>query len=341
MNTANCNTRRARRRARNEQGWVLLSSLVLSSLLAALTITWARHAVQAKKTLEIESGASEAEEVTTSGFARVRTMMRNSEVPGGCDTGNEDIVTTPVGGVVISEIHALDHDLREVWVVAKEDMDSSTEAMLHALAVVVPGNGSLGDTRTKLQSDTCTDAFTAGAVTTVMSDTTLTGNVSGVYMVQDGVTLTLDDCRFEGVIASTYGLSSATFPATGADRPALVIAGDSTISSGANVPGTAIVMPDGIVEAPSSARFEIDGFVVGEELLLDGRGTVRGMMVSGGVESIGSDVVRPGFGRGPQTWPEDVVAGAERVMTIAFPHEDPSNETLDTMEGFDIGGSED
>lgn len=338
MNITNHNPdRRARRRARREQGWVLLSSLILSTLLAALTITWARHAVQAKKTLDIHHGASEAEEATKSGFARVRTMMRESEVPGGYDTGTEDIVTTPVGGVVISEIAALTHDLREVWVVAKEDMDSTTEAALHAYALVVPGNGSVGDTRTKLTEEVCAEVFLSGGVTTVASDTTLSGVASGVYMLEDGVELTLDDCLFTGVIASAFGMNSTAVPAEGYDRPSVVISGDTQVVSGADVPGVAIVMPDGIVHAPSSSRFELDGFVVGEELLLDGRGTARGMLVSGGVQAIGDDVARPGHGRGIQSWPVDIVAGAERVMTIAFPHEEPTDDELDAMESFDIG----
>ncbi len=342
MKTATENPRRVlpRPKRSNPQGWVLISALLLSSLLAALTVTWARHAVQAKATLDIAAGASQAEESTKSGFARTRTMMRNSEVPGGCSTGNEDIVTTPVGGIVISEIHAISHGLREVWVVAKEDENSATEAMLHAFAEIIPGNGSMGDVRTRLQSSTCQQLFDAGDVTTVSSDTTLSGTASGIYMVQDSVTLTLDDCVFTGVIASTFGLASSSTPATVGDRPRLIIAGDSRLESNVDVPGVSVVMPDGIVTSDSSSRFDIDGFVVGEELLLEGRGTARGMLVAGGVESIGADILRPGHGRGVQSWPTDVIPGAERIMTIVFPRDEVTDEELDTMESFDLGGEE-
>ena len=90
-------------RARGEQGWVLLATVILSAVAASLTVTWARHAVLQKSQLEMSSGASEAEEATRSGLERTRQKMRSGNPPGTEADGEEDVVTTDSGDIIICE----------------------------------------------------------------------------------------------------------------------------------------------------------------------------------------------------------------------------------------------
>ena len=65
------------------------------------------------------------------------------------------------------------------------------------------------------------------------------------------------------------------------------------------------------------------------------RGSIKGLVIAEGVEQIGSDVKRPGHGRGPQSWPTSIEVGAEQVTALSFPTEPYTSSLLNDMENFD------
>ncbi len=101
---------------RNESGWVLAASLILSTLAIAVTVTYARHAVLAKKSLEFAQGASPVEEATRSGMERVRERMLDGNPPGTVEEGTQDHAVTAGGEDVTGERQVLAAQMREIRV---------------------------------------------------------------------------------------------------------------------------------------------------------------------------------------------------------------------------------
>ena len=74
-----------------------------------------------------------------------------------------------------------------------------------------------------------------------------------------------------------------------------------------------------ILEADPTSRVEIQGFVSADEVIADGRGSVKGMVVHNTDEQFSSKMRRPGYGRGPQPWPATISPGSEEVASLSFP----------------------
>jgi hypothetical protein len=313
-------TGRPRSPRRGEAGWVLAATLVLSSLVVTVTVTYARHAVLAKKSLEFAKGASEVEEASRSGLERVRERMRDGDSPGTEAEGTHDFAVTPTGEEVIGERTVMSHKKRELHVRASEaapDQDPE-HARIRALADIKPGSGPTQD-KSRLS---CDDGaiMMAGLVQFISSDTTYQDvELAGLMVIEDGATLTLDNVVLRGHIFTRSGLCESNPPAVGANRPKCQMFGDVRLLAGTQLPDTAVLGPDLILESDIASRVDIDGFTVADEIDLKGRGVVRGMVVSGQMESISSDIRRPGHGRGQQDWPSDILAGGEAVVQIAFP----------------------
>ena len=92
--------------------------------------------------------------------------------------------------------------------------------------------------------------------------------------------------------------------------------------------------------ADSSSRVEVRGMVIAEQFEVPGRGVVRGMCVSTEDAVFGGGMRRPGYGRGLQSWNENVECGAEVVRALAFPFEDVSEDDYDSMDAFDTNEGE-
>jgi hypothetical protein len=92
-----------------------------------------------------------------------------------------------------------------------------------------------------------------------------------------------------------------------------------------------MVAPDLVFEADETSRVEVRGFVSADEFRLKGRGTHGGMAISGAGDEFSASVRRPGHGRGAQTWPGIVSAGAEDVALLSFPSSGLDEATLTAM----------
>ncbi|MHC4844836.1 MAG: hypothetical protein ACYTCU_01605 [Planctomycetota bacterium] len=311
---------------------------MLSSLVVTVTVTYARHAVLAKKSLEFAKGASEVEEASRSGLERVRERMRDGDSPGTEAEGTHDYAITPTGEEVIGEREILDHDKRELRVRASEaapDQDPE-HARIRARADVEPGSGP---TKDKSRLD-CSDGSTllmAGLVQFISGNATYQDvDLAGLMVLENGATLTLEDVVLRGTIITRAGLCETNPPAVGSNRPQVQLFGDVRLLAGTQLPETAVLGPDLVLESDVSSRIDIDGFTVADEIDLNGRGRLNGMVVSGLSESISGDIRRPGFGRGQQDWPSDILAGGEAVVQIAFPVDSVPDSVKAAMASGDI-----
>jgi hypothetical protein len=324
-------------RRRAEAGWVLAASLVLSSLVIAVTVTYARHAVLAKKSLEFGKGASEVEEASRSEMEKVRERMRDGDPPGTVNEGTHDEAVTPTGEYVEGEREVLGNQRREVRVRARSGpVDDGEEFRTKARGRVEPGSGKTQQ-RTTVQ---CADGQTllAGNLMVISGPTEFQGvELAGLMLLEDGAELTLQDVVLRGTILTRHGACNDHPKAEGANRPTVRVFGGLRLLAGTELPETAMCAPDAIFEADDASRVEIRGFAVADEIKVKGRGCVRGMVVSGESEDVADSVRRPGHGRGQESYPGHIRPGAEEFVRVAFPNDPVSDATLDVMASCQLG----
>ncbi len=322
---------RPARSRRGEAGWVLAATLILSSLVMAVTVTYARHAVLAKKSLEFAKGASEVEEASRSSLQRVRERMRLGDSPGTVAEGRQDEATMPTGEQVVGERQVLGHDEREIRARATSPTHSQDgEAAIRTRARVVPGSGSKGE-QTRVR---CEDGSTllAGNLLVISGDVAYQGvELAGLMLLEEGAHLTLQDCVLRGTIVTRAGLCDSNAPITGGTRPRLSVYGGLRLLAGTELPDCAMAAPDCVFETDGTSSVEVRGFTCADEVKVQGHGCVRGMVVSGADEQIAPAVRRPGHGRGSESFPESIECGAEHVTRLAVPHDPISDATLDAM----------
>ena len=325
----------ARSARRGESGWVLAASLVMSALAVTVTVTYARHAVLAKKSLEYAQGASEVEEASRSGMERVRERMRDGDKPGTVEQGNQDHSVTPGGQDVTGERKVLTSKKREIRVRATgpSATNSSDEYRTKARSNVQPVSKGKGKVQTKTTLS-CPDGTTilAGNVTIISGPVQYVGvELSGLFLLEDDAELTLQDVVLRGTILTNHGACKDHPQATQAHRPQLKVYGGLRLISGNDCPKVAICAPDMVVDCDETSRVEIDGFACADEVKVRGKGRVNGMIVSDTDEDLSSKVRRPGYGRGCQDFPDSVEAGGEEITRACFPNTPIPDATLDAM----------
>ena len=97
-----------------------------------------------------------------------------------------------------------------------------------------------------------------------------------------------------------------------------------------------VIAPDAVIDADAYARIQIQGACIADRLDLPCQGALEGPVVVQESLSLSSMIQRPGFGRGPQSWPSCVKPGAERVTRLSFRTEEPAQEVLDFMATIDL-----
>lgn len=316
---------------RGEQGWVLLATIVLSAIAASISVAWARHAVLAKGSLEMSHGASETEEAARSGLQRARQQMR-----AGATKTAQEVVQTVDGDMVTVNRTEYGNEQRELrFQAARPGGDISEQAALRAHVSVIPTSGS-GDEVTQLECETGDAVLAAGSLTVINSSVTYQDvELAGLFLLDAGADLTLDNVILRGTILTRAGLCDTNSPITGPARPQVNVYGTLRLLAGTELPDTAFMGPDAVVTVDAAARVDIQGMVVVDEIDLPARGVLNGLLVSKSSENVGASIRRPGHGRGAQSFPSFVVPGAERVTKMAFPTDDYTTAELDLMETFD------
>src|SRR5262245_15633177 len=175
---------------RPERGWVLVATLILSALAISVTVTYARHALLAKKSLEFGKGASPVEEASRSEMDRVRELMRAGLPPGTIAEGTNDQRITPTGE---RSVNASDSQKRDVKVHAKGvNPNSDDEYSTKVKAKVEPASGKTAN-KTTIKCDTG-DILLAGNLMIISGPTEFQGvELAGLMLLEEGATLKLTD----------------------------------------------------------------------------------------------------------------------------------------------------
>jgi hypothetical protein len=260
--------------------------------------------------------------------------MEEGHLPGTEEEGTEDVVETPTGEVVISEREVIDHDDRRLVIKASDGDSFEDEATLKAKGKISPGHGK-DDNVTGTDCDTG-GVLLAGLVTIISGDVSYQGmELAGLFLLEEGATLTLDDIVLRGTIITRAGLCKDNLPHQGTNRPTVNVYGGLRHLAGTALPDVAVLGPDCRYICDSQSRVEIDGMVVADEFEVRGRGIVKGMVVTKEDPVFSSNTSRPGNGRGLQSWPESIQPASENVRRLSFPFEGVDDATLDLMDSFD------
>jgi hypothetical protein len=340
-NSTRSDLNRAPRR-RGEAGWVVLASMILVTIAASVTVTWARHALLAKGTLEMALGANSSEEASRSGLNRCREKMRQGQCPGVADDGEEDVVVTDEGYIVTTErgVDPAEHDRRSLRSHARQAAGTfEEEASLKGRARVVPGSHGNGNA-TRLKCDEASGVLAAGLLTIISTDTTVSDTeMAGLFLLDNAAVLTLNNVVLRGTIITRAGLCGDEPLKQGSGRPEVRLEEGVRLLSGTVLPGVAVLGPDLVMTSTNDSRVEVQGMVVADELDLSGRGCMRGMVVTETSGGVGIKMKRPGYGRGPESWSSKLDPGAENVTRIAFPAEGFTTDEMDVMEKYNAFGS--
>jgi hypothetical protein len=288
------------------RGFALLAVLLLVSMIAMLGATYTRHVTIVSKSSPVAMASQRARTAVDSGVQYARQSLR-----AGRATSSEAF---DVGGAHAALTLAdLGGDRSRLLVQSLDQSRVGATALLEVtraprLRVDAP------DELPRLQASKASALLADGSVpkTWISSSTTLSNaDVSGLLIVQDGVTLTLDGVVVSGTIVSARTLTSGLYGAHSAvSAPRVLVAGDLRVTPAAFLRGVALLMPDGELSGSSSAsRLQFDGDVVAWSVSLAGSGALRGNLACGVDPVLAAGIERPGAGRARRPLATDLQPG--------------------------------
>lgn len=300
-----------------ERGFALLAVLLIVGLIAMFGGTYGRHVVLQNRSSAAALTSMRAGAALESGLQYTRQLLRT-----GGRAAQSSLTAGPRTTLDLSE---LDGDRSRVHLAAVDPSGIGATLLVEverrpsALATSPDELPRLrADTIAALLADASVPkTWVAGRMTVEDAD------LEGLVVVGTGASLSLARVRLRGCIVSEQALTGLAFgPYDVTTAPTLLVAGDLTITPCFQLPGVALVMPDGAVSATVAApRLQLDGDVVAHTLLLAGSGCLAGQAATVAPPSIAPGIVRPGAGRGPRAWSPglELHAGAEIAALAVVP----------------------
>lgn len=304
-------------RPRHERGYALLSILLAVGVAAAFASVYGRHVVVDGRANLSSDQLQEAREACHSSLAVMRqSLVAGSTPPSGAATGLDAVVGVQQGGS--------GHQILEAVAVSPDGFGARrvAEMALDPAADSAPsGSGKLPT----LSSATVSDLLTDGNLqrTDYHGSVSITGEtLEGLLVVHDGAMLVLSDVIVNGTIVSADSLdvdgNLGRF--NSGTAPAVLLDGNVRLEAGDELPGSAIVMPDGIVlTTGTDARLQIHGDVVAHVAILGQPGALGGN-VSAVAPYLHPGLDRLGAERKPGSWSDGLdLGGSQEPRFVAFP----------------------
>ena len=308
---------------RGERGYVLLVVILLSALMVATGVAYARHVAAGWRQSTASLWAHESRESAQSGVAFARQVLASGQSLGTTtlDAGSHTVAVT---------LGDLGNDRRSLRVDATSDGLGATvegEAQVYGLV-----GGALPTLDPAAVFSVLNDANR-----TVLSGTaTYTGiDFPGCVVLASGADITLQDCVLAGAVVSIPALTGSW---TAAQATRLHVRGGLSLTPNAWLPDCGIVLPDGQVEIESTASVELHGAVVAAELDIAGSGAMDGYLASGTPFTLPSTVDRPGFGRAPPDWPLALHVSSWGLAQLSFPRNPAAEGEIHHIQDFSFPG---
>lgn len=311
--------------ARGQRGYALVTILMLSVMIVSVTFGYAHKAASSMRELDGSLRVQRVEESVASALAYVQKRIES-------DVHDSASLSTPEGTFVDTSATALTDDADAILLAMQ---GTGYETRVHATAQVVATQGEPLPSLTTSARTAATNPSAAIDVTsdTVYEDVTLTG----VVRLAAGVRLTLRDVVLHGTIVS-HAMIAGTWDEDDAATE-VVLEDGVLIIPGTDLPGCAILMPDGVVEADDDANIDVRGVIVADLVDLDdGGGFVHGDVIAANAPTIDVGFELPGSGRGARALPDVLLPGRGRLTRIWFPDATTSEAELDAIQGFSFPG---
>ena len=317
----------------SRRGFALVAVLILVAVVALLGTTYARHVTLANRSSAASVAAMRASGEVDSGLAIARQLLRTRGT-----TANAALAAG--GSLAVSDLGSAHSRL------ALRSVDSrglgSTLLLEVARAPLLPAAGP--DELPRLRADVVAALLANAAVpkTWVSGLTTIQNtDLEGLVVIQTGAVLTVSGVCVHGAIVSEQTLTNLPFGAFDViDAPVLLVAGDLRIEPRLELPGVALVLPDGNVTTTTpSARLQLGGDVVAHSLILSGTGALGGNVATAVAPSLAAALQRPGGGRAPRAWAPALDLGeTSEVLSLAVVPRVQTPADLPAIVGFDFDG---
>jgi len=304
---------------RSQQGYALVTVLMLSVIIVSVTFGHAHRAVSSSRTLDGSMRVQRVEESVASALAYVKRGVEQQVL---ADTRLE----SPAGPAVDVVTASLGDGVDGV----RLDVDESGyETSVHATAQIAATPGAALPV---LSTAARTAAVNASATVDVTGERTINDRtITGIVRLAAGAELTLRDVVIEGAIVSHPMIAGSW---TDGEETSLVLEGGVLVIPGADLPGCAILMADGDVEAAADARLDLRGAIIASDVSLAGIGAVHGVVIASSEPEIVASIRQPGAGRTPRALPESLESRAGRLTRIWFPAARATEGELDAIQGF-------
>jgi hypothetical protein len=292
-----------------------MAVLLVAALVASLVMTYSRHALLAVDSSSANLASQQAQNAADSGFAWAKQSLR-------ADAGSATRLDFGDGRSVSVSVANGAGQLRTVGV------DATTEGTRQSVQATFEVYSVPGDEL---------PALTAAAKTAVnaSSPTIISGacsysstDLTGVYVLRTGTSLTLQDVVLDGTLVSEAALTGSTGGVT------IFLRGGVQIRPGATLPGCVIVAPDATLAGDGSERVELYGAIVAHSVSLTGSGALHGDVASASSPVLGSGIDCPGAGRAPRAWPTALVTNASGVSRLAFTGVDVRAAEMSAIRGY-------
>ena len=306
---------------RGQHGYVLLTLVLLGALVAAATLSFARHAILAADGAATSVAHERGENAVGSGMAFVAQSLRadgSGTLSQTFDSGQLDVTVTDLSATQ-----------RQISVTAADPAGGSH--VLDAVAEIYPvTEGVLPE----LTSAANTIARTAPGLQTLASNTSFTETeVTGVLMLRRGVKLELDNVVLTGLIISENAVRGHTGDPN--DDVRIEIKGGLLVQSGSVLPGLAIMAPDAIIDgSDSDAKLQVHGAIVARGLTMAGPAAIHGQLATEQPPIFLGTTDFPGAGRQPRAWPDSLAFVTSAVGRVLFRSTEPSAGEKTAIQNF-------
>jgi hypothetical protein len=304
-----------------ERGYVLLGVLLVSVLVTSMVLGFSRHTVMVVDSAQATVAAFATEDAAQSGLAWARqTLLADGSSSATLDMGD--------GRQVSVSLVDAGADRRSIVV------EAAGRGVRQTFGATAEIYATAGASTPELTDDARTTVAGSAQLIEITGTASYVGaQLTGILLIRDGASLTLDDVVLDGSVVSEMALFGV------AASGSLHLRNGVQVTPGAVLPGVALAVPGVDVDGDGSERVQLEGVVVAGSLTLPGRGALHAQVAAADTPTlaVGYDLV--GYGRAPQPWPPAVDTHSADVRRLAFPVPDPTTTEESAIRAFSFPSS--
>ncbi len=293
--------------ARREQGFAIVAVLLVVTLMTTLGATYLRHVLVEQPQSLTARSTIDAQEAVHSGcnFAQQALNVGKDALTATVTNGNK------TASIQVDEL-ADGHGRMFVRSVNDYGIGATVLAEVARTPEPVTSHpddlpGIDPDTLDEIMGDPTIEKHYYGGQQWIRDC-----DLEGVVVVRNTSAVFFDNVTIRGVLVSEDALSTDPIgdfdPST---TPCALTDGSLRITPGDFLPGVAVVMPDGVLtNYHNDSSVQIEGDIIAYRCSLEAIGSIRGNIATVVPAEIDESIVRPGSGRGPTEWSDDLSMGS-------------------------------